>query len=298
MAVAKADHLSRERHPVLDDPANWGTPGIWNPPTFNVKKFQKRLDRICGTSDGKPIVRLVWAWDKRCREFRYTKWDEFGRGVEGDHYYKYRAAVIPINDVDTVDICPPRWILEQRYEPGQYAASWEQSRWAEQCVGQDANGQPINSRIELRDAAPPEWYGFLMTIAEHEPGNACCARQWKERKASCWGYYREPSDRDLDTLQRAVSLRDADPYRYSPHEPLPPEAVSEITRAAFIEEEADKQAKQQQTHDIWSDFVKTHGWRIFEDRNSKALRHGKYHFLNNGKSKFSVTPSGLLVPSE
>ncbi len=297
MSIAAADHLStRERHPVLDDPLKWATPGIWEPPAFNARKFQKRIDRIVGTADGQPIVRLVWAWDKRCRDFRFTKWDSFGRGLEGEFSYRYRAATVPLNDVDTVDICPPRWILEQRYEPGQYAAEWERSRWASRCVGKDGSGNPIEQRCELKGPPPFEWYGFLMAVSEHDPGRTCCARRWRDYRVNCWGYYREPSQSDLDLLAEAVARRNADPYKYSPHEPLPAEALDEIQRAAFIEEDIIEQDKKVQIHDLWSDWVGTHGWRINEPRHAKSLTHGRYHFMP--QRRFSVTPSGLLIPSE
>lgn len=295
--IAPADHLAtRERHPILDDPTKWVTPGIWVPPSFDVAGFQKRIDAICGTSNGKPIIRLKWAWDKECRSFAFTQWDASGRGTDGEWSYKYRAARIPVNQFDTVDICPPRWILEERFETGQYAASWEQTRWASKCVGKDEKGFDLYERVELRPPPPSEWYGFASVIAEHDPGGKCCERRWRDYRAQCWGYYRPPSEKDLNGLRRAVWERDADPYKYSPHEPLPPHAIDELQRAALSDEAAEAEEKDRVLTDMWRDFVDAHGWRVFEDRLAhKKLKHGRFHFVEN--NPYKTTEAGLLVPA-
>lgn len=226
----------QQRHPLYDDPRNWGSPGIWHAPTFNAAKFQKRLNRIVGTSDGKPIVRLVWAWDHRTRDFYFCDWDSFGRGTKAEFRYKYRFTTLNLGDGDTMDIPPPRWILEQRYEPGQYAPSWEAGRWMTKTLGWDKKLKAdIKKRFELRPQAPPDgWYGFLRCISDHDADELCCTRA-RQRGGTCWGYYREPSRLDLDLVQDAVRRRNADPYKWSPHEPLPPEALLELDRGAFEE---------------------------------------------------------------
>ena len=86
--IAKAEHLHRERHVVFDEPERWASPGIWKPPYFDVAGYQKKLDKIVGTSDGKPIVRLKWSWD--CREFFFTDWDACGMPTESAMRQKYR----------------------------------------------------------------------------------------------------------------------------------------------------------------------------------------------------------------
>lgn len=279
-------------HSVYDNPAKWGSAGIWHPPTFNVQKFQKKLDRICGTANGKPIVRLVWAWDARTKDFYYTKWDSFGRGTAAEFRFKYRFLTVPLGEGESMDIPPPRWILEQRYEPGQYGPVWEQSRW------QTRNVYGEERRFELRPEAPPDgWYGFLHCIAIHEPDQSCCLRALKDRGATCWGIYREPSQVDLDLIAGAVQRRNADPQKWSPHQPLPPEAIAELQHGAFEEAEAAEREDERRLEAIWHDFVYTHGWRAFEDRlASKRLTHGRYHFLN-GAGEMKETESGLLIPS-
>lgn len=303
-------HLRKETHALYDDPVKWGTFGIWEPPAFDVDGYQKRIDAVVGTSLGQPIVRLVWAWDKRCRESYYTKWNFTGKGTELEFEYKYRVARVPIGDDNTVDICPPRWLFEQRYEPGQYTPSWEQSRWAEKDVGkrhtcgrsdeqlavETCDCEDVRARVELRPPAPRDgWYQLLWAAAEHDENRECCDRLYKSSRRNCWGYYRLPNDKDLERLQRAVKLRDADIKRVDPHAPMPPEAVDEVFRAAFIEQEEIDRRKDAELTESYRDFAKSAWWRIREAAGSKRLHHGPYHIFNN---PFSRTKSGLIVPNE
>ncbi len=294
--------LSIERHPVYDNPAKWGTFGIWERPVFDADAFQKKLDAIAGTSiTGHPIARLSWAWDRHCREFNFTKWDFAGNGVEGEWEYKYRVARVPIGNGDTTDICAPRWIIEQRYEPEQYALSWERSRWAEKDVGkrhkcgksdeelqtEDCDCENVRARAELKPPAPAEgWYQLLWTVAEHEPQKACCARLYAENRRNCWGLYRLPGEKDLRRLQRAISLRDADAHKVDPFAPMSDAALAEVHRAAFAESEEEKEAQEKELADIYRlpPPVKAH----------KRLKGGKWHDINNGQ--YRRTAAGLLIP--
>lgn len=300
-------HLHRETHPIYDDVTKFGTYGIWEPPPFDVAAYQKRIDAIAGTSLGKPIVRLVWAWDKRCREAYYTKWDFAGNGTQLEFGYRYRVARIPIGDGDTVDICPPRWLFEQRFEPGQYALSWERSRWAEKDVGrqhrcgrsdadietQDCDCPPIRVRAELKPPPPEEWYNLLWSVASHDPDRACCDRLYRESRRACWGYYRLPNDSDLQRLRRAVKLRDEDTRKVNPHEPMSDEALADAHRAAFAETELQRQERSEFLAETYRDIAKSMEWRIREQRHSKRLRE-PYHLLQN--NPLARTKSGLYVP--
>jgi hypothetical protein len=284
--IAAADYLStKDRHPVYDNPRKWGEPGIWNPPTFDVAKFQKRLDKIVGTSDGKPIVRLVWAWQSR--EFFHTEFDGLGTPTKGEFRAKYRFMTITLPDGDEVDISVPRWILEQRYEPGQYWQTWQQSRY----VQDPALGRTVDKR---GDPPPDGWYGYLRTVAEHDPEEACCDRAWRDHRRRCWGYYREPSEKDLWILQKAVNMRDKDPQKVSPHEPLPEWALDDAQRLAYAEEKAVEKEGSRLNHDFWHSWVNSHGWRAFES-NHKTLTHGKYKFAWPTKFK-TDEKSGLSIP--
>lgn len=111
-----------------NDPTHWADAGIYKTPDFDAKEYQKKIDRIVGLSpSGHSIVKLVWAWDARKRE--NTAWDSFGVATDGEWRQKYRALTIEIGNDDYVDISPPRWILEERFEPEAIAQSWELTRY-------------------------------------------------------------------------------------------------------------------------------------------------------------------------
>src|SRR6185369_7615775 len=57
------------------------------------------------------------------------EWDSFGIAKAGEWRQKYRALSIDIGNDDYVDISPPRWILEERFEPEALAVSWESTRY-------------------------------------------------------------------------------------------------------------------------------------------------------------------------
>ena len=105
-----------------DNEKNWTQMGIWRPPSFDAVGYQKKLDQIFGLSpSGDPICRVRWAW--QCQRWENIAWDDFGNATKGEWRQKYRALTVEIGDDEYVDISPPRWILEERFEPGQYARS-------------------------------------------------------------------------------------------------------------------------------------------------------------------------------
>src|ERR1044071_189901 len=113
-------------HP-FDNERNWTKAGIWKPPEFDTATYQKQLNEICGVSvSGQPVVRIKWAWE--CKRWRNTEWDEFGNALDGEWRQRYVALTIELEDGDYCDISPPRWVLEERFEPTQYANSWDASR--------------------------------------------------------------------------------------------------------------------------------------------------------------------------
>jgi hypothetical protein len=266
MIVAPADHLIREKHPTYDNPQKWGSPGIWQVPAFDVAAFQKRIDAIVGTSDGKPIVRLVWAWDSK--KIVASKWNEFGQALEFERRANYRFITVTLDSGDEVDISVPRWILEQRLEPGQYHDSWEASRY----VFDPAS----NVKRDIKGPPPGDgWYIYLRTIAEHEEDESCCERAWNSVRRRCWGYYRLPAEKDLHVLKKAIALRDADPRRVNPHEPLPDGVITEAERLAYAQEQKAEEKRIEVIHDGLGDWMRTHGWKAFESDPS-VLKHGKY----------------------
>lgn len=111
-----------------NDSRRWADAGIHKAPLFDFHLFQKRINRIVGVApSGHPIVRLSWAWD--CRKWENTDWDGFGNATGGEWRQKYRALTVEIGNGDYVDIAPPRWVLEERFEPQAIAQSWELTRY-------------------------------------------------------------------------------------------------------------------------------------------------------------------------
>src|SRR5262245_46095333 len=114
--------------------SRWADAGIWKAPSFGAQQYQKKIDQIIGLSpSGAPIVKLSWAWD--VRKWENTEWDGFGQATAGEWRQKYRALSVDIGGGDYVDISPPRWILEERYEPEAIAVSWALTRYRPVVTG-------------------------------------------------------------------------------------------------------------------------------------------------------------------
>jgi len=267
MPIEAPEHLVRKVG-KYDDPRTWHETPL--EPIFDTKDYQRRIDEIVGTSNDHSIVRLIWSW--KSREFLFGRWQA-----------KYRAWSVTVGE-EVYDISPPRWILEERFEPGQYFDAWQATRY----IKDPATGELLDKGEPPRDG----WYGYLHLCAEHEPNGACCERAYKCKRRRCWGYYREPNDADLDLLRRAMKRKAEDNFKQSPHEPLSAETLAEIAREEFAAIEEEEERKSIEVHDMWTGVMRTHGHRLWTDDPS-VLKHGKYHFMNQG---YKETPSGLLVP--
>lgn len=113
---------------IYNNPSKWATAGIDKAPLFDAPSFQRQLDKIVGRSpSGHSIVRLSWAWD--CRKWENTEWNEFGTAIAGEWRQRYRALTVELGNDDYLDIAPPRWVLEERFEPEALAVSWETTRY-------------------------------------------------------------------------------------------------------------------------------------------------------------------------
>lgn len=220
-----------------NDVRRWADAGIYKPPLFDATAFQRKVDRIVGKSpSGASIVKLVWAWD--ARKYENTTWDFAGNATTGEWRQKYRALTIDIGNGDYVDIAPPRWILEERFEPEAIAQSWELTRYRRivtetppfmcrychsfKWISVDASeGHLLVCRFcseytelsrvnqDVWGPVPREgWYNMLPhvgIIANH--ADHCCQRAWDETKEICYGTYKEPDGRELKRLKKAVHLR-------------------------------------------------------------------------------------------
>lgn len=116
-----------------NNPSRWADAGIHKAPLFDASSFQRKIDRIVGVApSGHSIIKLVWAWN--ARKWENTEWDQWGNATNGEWRQKYRALTVDIGNGDYVDIAPPRWLLEERYEPQAIAQSWELTRYRKKIV--------------------------------------------------------------------------------------------------------------------------------------------------------------------
>lgn len=244
---------------MLNNPHTWGD--YIPPPGFNAAGYQSRIDAIVGTSEGRPIVRLSWTHDvfiprRGKRLFTYGVKD----GAEG--------ALRPY--------IPPRWVLMQRHERGQWLPSWNQSRY---------EIDPNTGEIIDSGEPPEDLYTHLKTIAVHN--DFCCQDAHEQDRANCFGEYREPGDDTLAALKQARDERDARPYT-NPHEPLS-EADIALAMAEGAKQAAEQKAKSAQlAREMWDDYYKLYG--------HKARGESQGVVRSFPTPGFTETKTGLLVP--
>jgi hypothetical protein len=207
----------------IDQIKHWGEPDIIAQPDFDLKGFQKKINKIVGLSaDGKEIIRCRWAWDADCFSLFYTKWLPEGTPIDSEMRAKYRFTTLEVDSETKVDICPPRFVMEERLDPAQYYDSWEANRWQ-----YDAK---LKRKVPLRPAPPREgYYMFWYFVSLHDPGNKCCFRAAKS-DAECYGLYREPGQIDLDGIAAIRGKLDRDKNRPNPYAPIGPEVLQAVQR--------------------------------------------------------------------
>lgn len=225
-------------HPY-NDSRRWADAGIWKPPLFDSHSWQRKCDQIVGKSlSGHPVVRLRWAWD--CRKLENTEWDEFGNATQGEMRQVYRAMTVPLDGDDFVDIVPPRWVLEERFEPEALAQSWELTRYrlkviespppicrychSFQWINVDqSEGHVLTCRFCNQDTflrtvkqdvwgeVPRDgWYNLLPYIGIIADHTLTCCKDAKALGEICYGTYALPSERELNRLRRTIARRDRD----------------------------------------------------------------------------------------
>lgn len=289
-----------------DSEKNWTASGIWQPPSFDAERYQKKLDRIFGLSpSGESICRVRWAW--QCQRWENIEWDDFGNATKGEWRQKYRALTVEIGDDEYVDISPPRWVLEERFEPGQYARSWELTRyktipigvpplacrycrtldWINPYTSDLANVQckycqeitiiPF-IRQDVAGPAPRDgWYNLLPVIgvvADHEANHACCKRALKEDRSLCWGRYKVPGSKELGILKRAIAERNKDPEA-NPNAELDEAALMHAKTWGLEIMSETKVRSRQEAKEMWTDEVGTHGASIVPPEALVALKDAR-----------------------
>ena len=271
---------------TYNDQLHWADAGIWRRPEFDVRGYQKALNKVVGVAvDGQPIVRLIWSWD--ARRWENVEWDEWGNATRGEWRQKYRALTIPIGDDDYVDISPPRWYLEERFEPLQYANSWESSRYVHQpsqcrrCRNQSLGLIEQSTTCVRRDVWGPAprdgWYNALPTIgviAEHDESGQCCHTLWTESREICYGRYKIPDGRELSLLQRAINRRNQ-AAEVNPHAELDAATLEEARRWGMQASAEVEVQRRNDLKDAWRDEVAVHGAGVVPDMAIAALKDAR-----------------------
>lgn len=162
------------------------------PRGFNAAAYQKRIDSIVGTRNGRPIVKLAWAPAER-------RWMPHRMEDEPQGY------IFPIfchgKDANGQLTAPDRWVLLERIEPPQFAPTWEAGRYS----------RYDGSLWDWKGPLPDEKYIELRAYGYHD-GN-CCSCIGDECKCGveynhCWGQYREPDEGLLQWIaQKAWEAR-------------------------------------------------------------------------------------------
>lgn len=274
-APAPAPPAQTQLHPVLDFEERWTTD--MRPPAFDREGFQKRVDRITGLNrDGKSIVKLVWLpeeWTFLAGERVKRYWVRRHRDGEGWLY-----------------VSPPRWALERRIEREAYWDAHQASRFQQ---GPDG---------ELIDLGPPpeDYYIFdpeSSLVATHEgfrdavSGDPrCCEERYRRDRRRCWGHYREPDERDLQRIARAVRERDEGKF-FDPYAPVSREQLALIEMAANVQAERVERAAEERLREVSREFNRLHGWRLLNTDAGK-----KSQFFTARTPGFRQSEGGLFVP--
>jgi len=224
---------------AYNDQKRWADSGIFKSPLFDASSFQRQIDKIVGVSpSGHPIVRLIWMWD--ARKWENTEWDEFGNATQGEWRQRYRALTVEIGNNDYVDISPPRWALEERFEPIAIAQSWELTRYRrvvtetppfmcrychafkwisiDQSEGHMLTCSFCGEITELNtiqqdvwgEVPRGGWYNLLPHIGIIANHSLTCCKEARALGETCYGTYALPSDRELGRLRRAIERRSKD----------------------------------------------------------------------------------------
>jgi len=282
------EHLADEDRKFQDinNPLKWWS--TINPPLFNRTKFQKKIDKIVGLSRGKSIIMLRWSWE--------SSYEMFGKLKQ-----RYSFLTLEIKGQE-VQFSVPRWVIEQRIEPEQFKPSWDATRYvvdpatvvydtSTATYDLDGNltspGDLIYAGDKLdKGECPNEWHQNLWIIADHD--GMCCEKAEKMGR-SCWGYYRSPSQWDLNEIKRIhhAKLNDAT-YNQSPFEPLTEETLAESAKSEFeFRQRVDAEKKKELDLRI-DDHFNSHLYNL-------RYEGPKYHFGQN-VAPFKRTKAGILLP--
>lgn len=153
--------------------------------------YQCSIDRITGTCDSRPIIKLVWCPD----EFRWMP-HKLSDEPPGYIFPSFCAA----RDKDGEFRAPDRWALMDRLEWPQYGPTWEAIRYK----------RHKGDVWDLKGPCPSEKYAELKCHTYHS-GKCCpCIGDECACEDHCWGTYVEPNEHLLDWIRKNVRLSEQD----------------------------------------------------------------------------------------
>jgi len=144
--------------------------------------------------------------------------------------------------------------------------------------------------VDALGPPPPDgWYPHCFTLTEH---HACCAVFGGLGK--CWGLYWEPDDRVLELITQMKAERDAEPEKYSPHEPMSAEEIREAGYKAKAWNEARSAYDRREIRDKARHLFHVHGRKLITgDPDDTARVYSKLP----APAGYQQTYGGLYVPA-
>ena len=165
------------------------------PSNFDQAAYQKRINDIVGTKDGRPLIKLAWA-PQEFRWWPYRVGEEDEKGYVFPIFHAYTTALGEL-------VAAPRWVLMERIEPAQYAPTpqfWEAKRY-----NTENNEDGSVSLWDLTGPCPSEKYVELRCHSYHDGVCCQCIGMTCEcgiEYAHCWGRYAEPDEHLLNWVRQ------------------------------------------------------------------------------------------------
>lgn len=210
------------------------------PSNFDEAAYQKRIDALVGTRDGRPLIKLAWAPD----EFRWYP-HRLGSDPLGYAFPSFCNS----RDKDGELHSPDRWGLWARNEPEQYAPLWEATRYVKH------KGQVW----DVKGPCPSEKYIELRLHAFHDAD--CCPCHGHECACDdhCWGKYAEPNEFLFNWIRQSAWEAVHDPD-VQPMEDIrffnAPQAQQQVASDTKAAEQKTKVAEEDFNHRMVKEWLK------------------------------------------
>jgi len=178
------------------DGAEQWTPNMPAPKHVDVEYWQRRINDIVGSRDGRPIIKLIWCPAEK-------RWTPHPHGMEPPGYTF--PVFIAYTTAEGYLVSPPFWGLMVRLEPEQYAPTWEKTRYTVERDGR---------LWDWKGPIPTDKYEELKCHSYHD--GVCCRCIGYECKcgvqyAHCWGRYADPNEHMLQWIGKKAREAYADP---------------------------------------------------------------------------------------